>query len=106
MPGSVHSAIVSFFGRAGFGFDREPFGSKPFGSELRAELLSRTAQAAALLRRLWAAIKDSYVRRTSRKARDWPHKKTEHPPEARRIAIASDTQPSQAEALYVKINAA
>ena len=31
------------------------------------------------------AVKDGYVRRGSKKARDWPHKKTEKPPGEPRI---------------------
>jgi hypothetical protein len=66
----------------------------------------RSAKARTLLGRLWAAAKDSYVRRTSKKARDWPHKKKDKPPGLPRIQIATQEQLSQAKALYVKIKAA
>ena len=59
-----------------------------------------------LLGRLYAVVKDSYVRRTSKEARDWPHKKTDMPPGLPRIQIASQEQLSQAKACYVKIKAA
>lgn len=63
-------------------------------------------KARMLWGRLGGAVKDPYVRRTSKKARDWPHKKTEKPPGLPRIQIATQKQLSQAKALYVKINAA
>jgi len=63
-------------------------------------------RARILLGHLHAAVKDSYVRRTSKKARDWPHKKKDKPPGLPRIQIASQEQLSQAKALYVKIKAA
>jgi hypothetical protein len=66
----------------------------------------RSAQARILLGDLHAAVKDSYVRRTSKKARDWPHKKKDKPPGLPRIQIATHEQLSQAKALYVKIKAA
>ena len=63
-------------------------------------------KARFLLGGLHAAVKDSYVRRSSKKARDWPHKKKDKPPGLPRIQIASQEQLSQAKALYVKIKAA
>lgn len=63
-------------------------------------------KARILLGRLHAAVKDSYVRRTSKKARDWPHKKKDKPPGLPRIQIATQEQLSQIKALYVKIQAA
>jgi hypothetical protein len=66
----------------------------------------RRAQARILLGRLHLAVKDSYVRRTSKKARDWPHKKKDKPPGLPLIQIATQEQLSQAKALYVKIKAA
>ena len=66
----------------------------------------RSPKARLLLRRLRAALKDSYVRRTSKKARDWPHKKKDKPPRPPRIKIATQEQLSQAKAVYVKSKAA
>ena len=66
----------------------------------------RSPQARILLGHLHAAVKDSYIRGTSKKARDWPHKKNDPPPGLPRIQIASQEQLSQAKALYVKIKAA
>lgn len=66
----------------------------------------RSPQARILLGRLHAAIRDSYARRTSKKARDWPHKKKDKPPGLPQIQIATQEQLSQAKALYVKTQAA
>lgn len=66
----------------------------------------RSPKARILLGQLREALKDSYVRRTSKKARDWPHKKKDKPPGLPRILIASQEQLSQAKALYVKTKAA
>jgi hypothetical protein len=66
----------------------------------------RSPKARILLGRLWAAVKDSYVRKTSKKARDWPHKKKDKPPGLPRIQIATQEQLSLAKALYVKTKAA
>jgi hypothetical protein len=66
----------------------------------------RSLQARILLRRLRAAVKDSYGRRTSKKARDWAHKKKDKPPGLPRIEIATPEQLLQAKALYVKTQAA
>ena len=63
-------------------------------------------KARVLLGRLRAAVKDSYIRRTSKKARDWPHKKMEKPPGLPRIEIATQEQLLQAKALYGKTKAA
>jgi hypothetical protein len=63
-------------------------------------------KARSLLGHLGAALKDSYVRRTSKKARDWPHKKKDKPPGLPRIEIATHEQLLQAKALYVKTKAA
>jgi hypothetical protein len=67
---------------------------------------SRSPKARILLGTLRVAVKDGYVRRTSKKARDWPHKKKDRPPGLPRIQIATAEQLSQAKALYVKIHAA
>ena len=66
----------------------------------------RSPKARMLMGHLHAAVKDSYVRRRSKKARDWPHKKKDKPPGLPQIQIATQEQLSQAKALYVKITAA
>jgi hypothetical protein len=66
----------------------------------------RSPKAKMLLGHLSSAVKDSYVRKSSKKARDWPHKKKDKPPGLPRIQIATQEQLSQAKALYVKIKAA
>ena len=63
-------------------------------------------KARILLGHLRTAVKDPYVRRTCKKARDWPHKKKDNPPGLPRIQIATQEQLSQAKALYVKTKAA
>ena len=63
-------------------------------------------KARMLLGQLRDALKDSYVRKSSKKARDWPHKKKDKPPGLPRSQIASQEQLSQAKELYVKIKAA
>jgi hypothetical protein len=63
-------------------------------------------KARILLGRLHTVVKDSYVRRTSKKARDWPHKKKDKLPGLPRIQIATQEQLSQVKARYVKIQAA
>jgi hypothetical protein len=45
-----------------------------------------------LLGTLHVAVKDSYVRRTSKKARHWPHKKKDTPPGLPRIQMPSQEQ--------------
>ena len=62
--------------------------------------------ARILLGHLGAAVKDSYVRSTSKKARDWPHKKKDKPPGLPRIEIATQEQLLQAKSLYAKTKAA
>lgn len=66
----------------------------------------RSPKARILLGHLWLAVKDAYVRNTSKKARDWPHKKKDKPPGLPRIEIATQEQLSQAKALYDKTKAA
>jgi len=66
----------------------------------------RSPKARILLGRLRAAVKDPYVRRSSKKAREWPHKKKDKLPGLPRIEIATQEQLLQAKACYVKIRAA
>jgi hypothetical protein len=63
-------------------------------------------KARSLLKRLRAAVKDSYTRRAPKKARDWAHKKKDKPPGLPQIQIATQEQLLQAKALYVKTQAA
>jgi len=43
-------------------------------------LLGIGKSTAQFVQRLQGAVKDSYTRRSSKRARDWPHQKREHPP--------------------------
>jgi hypothetical protein len=66
----------------------------------------RSGQARTLLVQLAHAVKDSYLRKAAKQARNWPHKKNEHPPGAPQIRIASQEQVSMAKELYDKSKAA
>ena len=66
----------------------------------------RSPKARVLLGHLWAVVKDTYVRKTSKKARDWPHKKKDKPPGLPRVQIATQEQLLQAKTLYDKNKAA
>jgi len=66
----------------------------------------RSPKGRTLLAQLSAAVKDSYTRRSAKKARDWPHKKKDKPPGLPRIEIATQEQLAQAKALYAKTKAA
>ena len=63
-------------------------------------------KARILLGQLRYALKDSYVRRSSKKARDWPHKKTEAPPGAPNIQLANVEQRTAIKRLKAKQAAA
>ena len=54
--------------------------------------LTRRHEDRGLGRELAWAVKDGYVRRGSKKARDWPHKKTEKPPGSPKIQSATAGQ--------------
>jgi Transposase DDE domain len=54
--------------------------------------LSRRHQDRSLSRDLGRATKDSYLRKGSKKARDWPHKKKEKPPGEPKIQSATAEQ--------------
>src|SRR5260370_19514247 len=54
--------------------------------------LSRRHQDRSLARDLGRAMKDSYARSGSKKARDWPHKKKEKPPGEPKIQSATAEQ--------------
>lgn len=49
------------------------------------EALRYNASCATLLRALRAAVRDEYERHSSKRARDWPHKKKERPPSPPRL---------------------
>lgn len=66
----------------------------------------RSRKATTTLRRLAHALKDRYRRTAAKKARDWPHKKTERPPGAPKLLIATEAQLSQAKALHAKTKTA
>lgn len=59
-----------------------------------------------LLDALAQAIRDDYVRKGSKKARDWPHKKRAKPPGNPKIKVASAAQVHQAQRLRAKKAAA
>jgi hypothetical protein len=59
-----------------------------------------------LLRQLAGAVKDQYQRRTSKKARDWPHKKNEPPPGPPKVKSANGKQQQQLKRLKEKLTAA
>lgn len=50
---------------------------------------------------LSAAVKDGYRRHAAKKARDWPHKKTESPPGAPKIRIAAEHERITAQRIYM-----
>jgi hypothetical protein len=60
----------------------------------------------ALLKDLGWALKDDYVRRGSKKARDWPHKKNEGPPGAPKIQSATAEQRAAAQQVRTVLSAA
>lgn len=49
---------------------------------------------------LGRALKDSYQRKSSKKARDWPHKKHESPPGVPRIRTATRSESARAARIY------
>jgi hypothetical protein len=64
---------------------------------LRLALAGRRDRA--LVRDLGQAVRDAYQRQGSKKARDWPHKKTEKPPGSPNILTATAQQRRAAERL-------
>ena len=62
-----------------------------------------TGRLEVLLRR---AVKDSYVRKGSKQARQWPRKKKDHPPGPPRIREATEKEKHRAKAIYEKIKVA
>jgi hypothetical protein len=64
--------------------------------------LSRRRPDRSLARDLAWAVKDVYVRRGGKKARDWPHKKTEKPPGEPKIQSATAGQRRTAKRVKAK----
>ncbi len=61
------------------------------------EVGSRRLARRGLLRALSLATKDEYKRRRPKKARDWPHKKKENPPEPPKFRKANETEVKKAQ---------
>ncbi len=72
---------------------------------MRRSLTSRTC-AQPLSEQFAQATKDTYQRVSSKKARDWPHKKKEKPPGIPKIALADPEQVDAAQRLSSKETAA
>src|SRR5262249_34139427 len=66
--------------------------------------LSRRHQDRSLARDLAWATQDTYVRRRTKKARDWPHKKKEKPPGNPKIRLATAQQRRAIQRLKAKEN--
>jgi hypothetical protein len=64
--------------------------------------LTRRHEDRGLGRDLAQAVKDGYVRHSSKKARDWPHKKTEKPPGEPKIQSATAGQRRAAKRVKAK----
>ena len=62
----------------------------------------RVRDLGAFARALAGAVRDAYVRRASKKARDWPHKKTEKPPGAPKVTPADAALIQRAHDLRLK----
>jgi hypothetical protein len=68
----------------------------------RRRVLRRGRQDGGLARDLARAVKDGYTRGGSKKARDWPHKKTEKPPGEPKIHSATAGQRKAAKRVKAK----
>jgi hypothetical protein len=66
----------------------------------------RRLSAKGWKKRLAACRKDGYVRRASKKSRDWPDRKPERPPGPPKIRTASQKEVQQAQGLFAKLRAA
>jgi hypothetical protein len=64
--------------------------------------LRRGRRDRSLIRDLSGAVKDAYVRRGAKKARDWPHKKREKPPGEPKIQSATSEQRRAAKRVKAK----
>jgi hypothetical protein len=74
--------------------------------EAMRRCLSRRHCPGTLSEQLAGAVQDDYQRRGSKKARDWPHKKKEKPPDPPRIAVADAQQKLAANKLKSEMLAA
>jgi len=61
--------------------------------------MAKPAAYRTLLRRLADAIKDTYTRHRTKKARNWPHKKNDPPPGEPKLCIATEKEVRQAQQL-------
>jgi hypothetical protein len=66
---------------------------------VRQAMAGRADRRSNLRSRLGAATKDTYVRKSSKSARDWPHKKKERPPNPPKIRQAKPKQIQSAKEL-------
>ena len=66
------------------------------------QALTRRREDRGLARDLAWMVKDGYTRRRSKRARDWPHKKTEKPPGAPKIQSANAEQRGAAKRVKAK----
>ncbi len=69
---------------------------------VRQFLAGRCRRDSELRTRLTTAVKDSYERRSSKAARDWPHKKNDPPTGAPKIQVATPRQVQAAKELLAK----
>lgn len=69
---------------------------------VRQFLAGRCRPNADLHSKLATAVKDSYQRRSTKSARDWPHKKNDPPPGAPKIQLATPRQVQAAKELRAK----
>jgi hypothetical protein len=65
------------------------------------EALRHGESCTQLLRRLRQAVADEYERRSSKRARDWPHKKNERPPQPPILRRLSRTENARIERIFV-----
>ena len=70
------------------------------------EALRNGASCATLLRALRAAVIDDYERRSSKRARDWPHKKKERPPSPPKLRKLLVREKTRIQGLLMKYNTA
>ena len=66
---------------------------------VRRALSRPHARGSKLKRQLRRAVQDTYVRRHSKSARNWPHKKNDRPPDPPRIRIATPSEIRKAKGL-------
>ena len=65
------------------------------------EALRHGESCTQLLRRLGEAVTDQYERHSSKRARDWPHKKNERPPSPPRLRRVSKTEIARIERILM-----